>query len=141
MGQRPESVTVIAWILIVFCGFGLMGCVVAWTMHDWPMMQPLVTLYRVPYPVILAAAATSMAIHMACAVAILLRQSWARHVYVVTAMLMTGFSAWVTPWPQFVLPSFIFPVVATMLLYRPLANRWFEGKDAAATLNAGSRTG
>ena len=123
---RPESVTVIAWILIVFCGFGLLGCTVAWTMHDWPMMQPILASYRLPYPVILAVSVAGMLLHLCCAVAFLLRQGWARHVYIVSALLLSGFSAWVIPWPQFVLPSLVFPVVASMFLYRPAANRWFD---------------
>lgn len=134
---RPESVTVIAWLLIVFGGFGLMGCLAGWTMHDWPMMRPLFASYRLPYAVVLAVATSSLILHVFCAVAMLLRQGWGRHVYIVSALLMTGFSAWVTPWPQFVLPSLVFPVVASMLLYRPLANRWFEGRgDQVAEASA-----
>ena len=128
---RPESVTVIAWLLIVFGGFGLMGSVVAWTMHDWPMMQPLLSAYRLPYTVVLAVSVVSMVLHMACAVAFLMRLGWARHVYIVSAFMMSGFSAWVIPWPQFVLPSLIFPVVATMFLYRPMANQWFAATEVA----------
>lgn len=130
MNQRPESVTVIAWLLIVFGGFGLMGCLVAWTMHDWPMMQPLLAAYRLPYPVVLAVSATGIVLHLCCAVAFLLRQGWARHVYFLSAIFIAGFSAWVIPWPQFVLPSLVFPVVASMFLYRGAANRWFDEKEA-----------
>ena len=132
MAQRPESVTVIAWLLIVFGGFGLMGCLVGWTMKDWPMMQPIIASYKVAYPIMLGAALASLSIYMLCAVGLLLRQGWARHVYLVTAFSMIGFSTWATPWPQFVLPSLIFPVVATMFLYRPAANRWFAGEDGPA---------
>lgn len=131
MNQRPESVTVIAWLLIVFGGFGLMGCLVTWTIRDWPAMQPLLNTYRVPYLVVLAVAGTCYVIHMLCAIAFLMRQSWARHVYVLTAMAMLGFSLWTSPWPQFVLPSLVFPIVASMLLYRPAANSWFDEKDLA----------
>ena len=134
MSQRPESVTVIAWLLIVFCGFGLMGSLAGWTVHDWPMMQPLLASYKEPYPVVLAIAVGCLALHIVCAVALLLRQGWARHVYVASALLMAAYSAWVTPWPQFVLPSLIFPIVASMFLYRPLANQWFAS-EAAATAN------
>lgn len=132
MTQRPESVTVIAWLLIVLGAFGLMGCVAAWTMHDWPMMQPLVTAYRVPYAVVIGLSFLSFAIHIACAVGFLMRQGWSRHVYVATAFSMLAFAAWASPWPQFELPSLLFPVVASMFLYRPAASRWFAAPDTAA---------
>lgn len=128
---RPESVTVIAWLLIVFGGFGLMGCLVAWTMRDWPMMQPLLNAYRVSFMVVTAVAGTSYGLHIVCGAGLLMRQSWARHVYVITAMLMLAFSMWTSPWPQFVMPSLLFPIVALMFLYRPNVNRWFDSKDVA----------
>jgi hypothetical protein len=29
-----------------------------------------------------------------------------------------------------VLPSLVFPVVASMFLYRPMANKWFDAREA-----------
>jgi len=126
---RPESVTVIAWLLLIFGAFELMGCLASWTLHDLPMMQPLLATYREPFSVVLAVACAGVTIHIFCAIAFLMRQGWARHVYVVTALAMTAFSAWVSPWPQFAVPQLLFPVVASMFLYRPIANRWFDGGD------------
>ena len=132
MSQRPESVTVIAWLLILLGAFGLMGCVAAWTMQDMPMMHALVTAYRVPYSVVIGLACSSFVVNIGCAVGFLMRQGWARHVYVVTALAMLVFGAWASPWPQFELPSLLFPTVASMFLYRPLANRWFDAQETAA---------
>ena len=130
MSQRPESVTVIAWLLIIFGAFGLLACVTAWSMRDWPMLQPMIAAYREPYPVIMAMDVVYIAIQLLCAVALLLRQGWGRHLYLVSALLMAGFAAWVAPWPLFVLvPSLFFPLMATMFLYRPAANQWFAGED------------
>jgi hypothetical protein len=132
MSQRPESVTVIAWLLIVLGTFGLMGCLTAWSMRDWPVMQPLLASYRLPYAVVLGVAASSLAVHMLCAVALLMRVGWSRHVYFITALAMVGFSLWVSPWPQFTVPSVLFPAVASMFLYRGAANRWFAAQEPAA---------
>jgi hypothetical protein len=132
---RPESVTVIAWLLIIFGAFELLACMVTWSMKDWPNMQPIMAAYRLPFGLMLAAAAASIAIYMLCAVALLLRQGWARHVYVASALAMAAFSAWASPWPLFAMvPSLFFPLVATVFLYRPAANRWF---DAHETIEAG----
>jgi hypothetical protein len=131
---RPESVTVIAWLLMIFGAFELMGCLATWTLHDLPMMQPILSTYREPFSVVLGVACAGVTVHIFCAIALLMRQGWARHVYVVTALAMTAFSAWVSPWPQFALPQLLFPVVASMFLYRPIANQWFAemGRSVAA---------
>lgn len=128
---RPESVTVIAWLLIIFGAFEMMGCLASWTLHDQPAIQPLLATYREPFAVVLAVAGAGVTIHLLCAIAFLMRRGWARHVYVVTALAMTAFSAWVSPWPQFALPQLLFPVVASMFLYRDTANRWFASDETA----------
>lgn len=130
---RPESVTVIAWLLIIFGMFELLACMVTWSMRDWPTMQPLLAQYRLPFSMILAVAVAGIVVYLLCAVALLLRQGWARHLYVASALAMAAFSAWASPWPLFALtPSLFFPLVATVFLYRPAANRWFDSGDAAA---------
>lgn len=127
---RPESVTVIAWLLIIFGAFDLLACMVTWSMRDWPTMRPILAQYRIPFEVILAVAAVSIAIYFFCAVALLLRRGWARHLYVATALAMAAFSAWVSPWPLFAMvPSLFFPLVAMVFLYRPAANHWFAHAD------------
>jgi hypothetical protein len=129
---RPESVTVIAWLLILMGCFGLLSCLAVWTMRDSPQLHPLWTAYRLPYWVVLAVMAANLVLHILCAVGLLMRVSWSRHVYLVSAMLMVGFSLWVSPWPQFEVLSLIIPVLASMFLYRPAANRWFAEQETAS---------
>lgn len=131
---RRESVTVIAWLLIVFSSFGLLSLLMTWSMRDWPMLQPTLALYRVPFPATPVIALISVSVHLACAVGLLRRIGWARHVYVATALAMVGFSMWdmPSPWPLFAVPALIFPIVAAVFLYRPAANNWFAGEDAPA---------
>ena len=130
---RPESVTVIAWLLIIFSVFDSLACAVTWSMRDLPAIQSLLTAYRVPFAVVLAVSVAGVAVYLLCAVALLLRQGWARHVYIVSALILAGFSAWASPWPLFALtPSLVFPLLATVFLYRPAANRWFEAQETIA---------
>ena len=132
MSQRPESVTVIAWLLIIFSAFDLLACMVTWSMKDLPALRPMLAAYRLPFGLLIAVMVACIAVYLFCAVALLLRQGWARHVYVVSALAMAAFSAWASPWPLFAMvPSLFFPLVAMVFLYRPAANRWFETPEAA----------
>jgi hypothetical protein len=128
MTDRPESVTVVSWIVIVFCCIGLLALPLAWSMRNWPMLQPMLAQYRLPYSTVMLIAIVHVGIHLACAVAWLWRLGWARHVYVLTAVTGTAFTLWATPWPLFVLPSCVYYAVVMALLYRPVANRWFKGQ-------------
>ena len=125
--------TVIAWLLLVFGVIGLPACLMGWFMRDWPMLQPLLATYRVPYPVTIEVAMLSISIQMLCAVGLLFRLGWTRHVYVVTALATTGFSMWAMPWPWpvFALSGVLLPIVAAVFLYRPASNHWFAGEDSA----------
>lgn len=131
MSRRPESVTVIAWLLLVFGVIGLPAYLMAWFMRDWPMLQPLLATYRLPYPLTMELGMLGISIQMLCAVGLLFRLGWARHVYVVTALATTGFSIWAmpTPWPLFAVPGVLIPIVAAVFLYRPAANRWFSAQE------------
>lgn len=134
MGERPESVTVIGWLLVVFGAFGLLGCLLGWSIRDWPALQQTLASYHYPlsFQTMMEIGILGTTVRLLCAVGILRRMGWTRHLYLAWSVLMAAYALWIGPWPLFVLPSILFSLVVAVLLFRPAANRWFAGEDVAA---------
>lgn len=129
---RPESVTVIGWLLVVFGAFGLLGCLFSWSVQDSPVIQQSMYMYHFPlsYRTMLLVGLAGGVVHMLCGGALLRRMGWARHVFAVWMVPATVYGIWIAPWKLFAVPSILLAVAAVVFLYRPAANRWFAG-DAA----------
>jgi hypothetical protein len=133
MEERPESVTVIGWLLVVFGALGLLGCLAMMPMRDLPMIQQSMTLYHYPvsFQTMMVVGVAGTAMRLLCGVAFLRRLGWARYVFVLCELPLLTYTAWVTPWPIFVIPSVLLMLAAVVFLFRPAASHWFAGEDAA----------
>lgn len=131
MDERPESVTVISWILLVFSAFDYLGCGLIWVMRDLPAMQQMMARYPISIMTMMWVSVAGVTICAICAVGFLKRIGWARHVYLGWAAAMLVYGYWNSPYPLLLIPNVVFTVVLLVLIYRPVANRWFAGKPAA----------
>ncbi len=127
MQERPESVTVIGWLLIIFGAMGFLTCLMSWSMRDMPMIQQSMAMYHYPisFQTMMLVGLIGTALRLFCGVAFLWRLGWARYVYVVCEVPLISYTAWITPWPVFVIPSILLTLAAIAFLFRPKANSWF----------------
>ena len=133
MTARPVSVTAISWIQIVFIIIGAIGLLMTFLFFDNPMMQDAFAKNHAPVWVQLTMSSVSLVITLACAIGFLMRQNWARYVFVVWSVIgivytfvVTAISTWI------LIPGLILPVVTVVIVFLPNANRYFTGKDDPA---------
>ena len=126
MSARPTSITVIAWILIVLGGFGLLGMLMfAGMMHN-PLVQQTLEASRVPAPVQLAIGFAGTLVYVVSGVALLLRQGWARYLYAVWGLASFAYTLYSTPYPSVLfIPSVVLYLVFLFFLFRKTSRTWF----------------
>lgn len=140
MSERPERVTVVSWIVLVFSAFGIMGLFMMGALSrlapgDNPMFDRYVN-HAVPLPVQTAIMGVHIVVVVLCAVGFLRRVGWARHVYVAVNVVMLTYSAWLNaqlpfmPWS--LLAGMILPVAVCWCVYSKPSRDWFDGKAEPA---------
>jgi hypothetical protein len=121
-------------MLMVFGAFGLLGCLMSWSMQDWPVIQQSMAAYHFPisYRTMVEVSVASGVVHLLCGAALLRRMGWARYLFVAWTVPATVYGLWIAPWKLFAIPSLVLAIAAVVLLFRPAANRWFAGKEDTA---------
>jgi|GEM_PF-4211704 len=146
MSERPERVTVVSWLLLVFSAFGLLSLMLTFPMLKGmgsdPSMQPFIQAYLdripVPLPVHFALLGVAAAIPPFCAVGFLRRWGWTRTLYVSVAFLGGAYGIYINPYSLwFMLPGLLLPIGVLYCVYSTPARNWFAGKDSAAEAAAG----
>lgn len=133
MPARPLSVTVIAWILIVFGAFGLLGVLSVALLWDLPMLQQSFARIHVPLALQVAVGLVGVAVRLGCGTALLFRQNWARFLYAVWSVIALGYAVVASPYTLWLLvPPLVFVLVVVYFLFRPAAQQYFGGPTEAA---------
>lgn len=134
MPVRPLSVTVIAWILIVFGLFGLLGVLMLLAMSGSPIMQASLARAHTPLPVQLTLGTFGSLVQLLCGIALLFRQNWARFVYAGWAVIGLAYTVITSPYTLWLIaPSLVFVLVVVYFLFRPAAQQYFSGATVAAS--------
>lgn len=132
MPARPMSITVVAWILIVFGVLGLLGMLMTLGLSGSPLMQASFARSHVPLSVTLSVGTFNSLVGLVCGIALLYRQNWARYLYTVVAVIGLAYSVITSPYSLWLLvPSLIFTLVIVYFLFRPVAGRYFSGEMPA----------
>ena len=128
MKNRPTSVTVIAWVLIVMGGISLISTTV---MINNPMAHDLMSKSPIPIPVQYAMSYIGSLIMIVSGIAMLGGRNWARFLYVVWSAI--GFAIGITTSPMKValIPGFVVFVVIAFFLFRPKATQYFSPSESA----------
>jgi len=127
---RPESVNVTAWVVLVFCAFGYLGCLMIWSFRDIPQMMQMYARMHISPANYSALLIIHVTIDALCAVGFLFRVGWARHVYAASGTAMVVYAFWTSPYPLFAIPSALYVVGVTTVLFLPKNNQWFAGRTA-----------
>lgn len=138
MRTRPTSITVIAWILILWGGISLITMtlvinngMIDRVMVDNPAARELMNKSLIPIPVQYAVAYTDFLIRLVAGVAMLKGQNWGRWLYVVGAAAGFLIGIITSPLKVAMIPGFVVFVVVTIFLFRPKANQYFADQESA----------
>jgi hypothetical protein len=130
MKQRPTSITVIAWILIVVTAINLVSSTVTVSLNN-PMIKELMAKSPLPVPVQYAMLYLGLAVMLASGVGMLKGGNWARWLYVIWTVIGTVVGLATSPMKAMMIPGILVFFVVVFFLFRPVANRYFSAETTA----------
>ena len=125
MEKRPLSLTIIAWILIIF---GLFGLYSAATMSSNPMVVKMLANSPVPLIFNQIWSVIGCIVGFVCAYGILKGMPWSRVLYLVWGILSLAVGAYISPIKYVLVFSLIILVVICAFLWTNAANDWFQAR-------------
>lgn len=122
MGERPKSITVIAWFLIVT---GAISIFTSLTGLNNPMVKELMAKSPLPISLQYIMLFVGLAVTITSGIGMLKGQGWARFLYVVWGV--SGFLVGLVTSPMKVamIPGLVVFAIMTFFLYRPASNQYF----------------
>lgn len=127
--ERPTSLTVIGWLLIVFGAFGLFGTAM---LPSNPMATEVLASSPLPLSAHLAIGAIGGIISLACGYGVLKGLGWSRLLYAGWCIIGVILSLYSMPFNSIMLLSWLLQAVIIFFLFRPAANAWFGGTATAS---------
>lgn len=126
MKERPTSITVIAWILIVMAGLSLITS--AFYMNN-PRARELMGRSPIPIPVQYLMTYVGLLVTLICGIAMLKGQNWARILYVIWYIIGFVVGIATSPMKVAMIPGSVVFVVIAFFLFRPIANEYFTASE------------
>jgi len=128
MAQRPTSMTVIGWLLIVFGTFGVIGMLM---LPNNPVAVKMLEQSPLPLSVHMAIGAIGALVSAACGYGVLKGLGWSRLLYTGWFIGAIAIALITTPFNSLMLLGWLLNAVVIFFLFRPAANAWL-GQGAAA---------
>lgn len=125
MQKRPLSLTIIAWVLIVFGLFGLYG---AATMGSNPAAAKMLAGSPVPLIVNQVWGVIGCIVSFIVAYGIFKAQPWSRVLYVVFTVIQILVGLYISPMKSLLVFSLVILVVISIFLFSEKANDWFAAR-------------
>lgn len=123
MGERPKSVTIIAWFLIVS---GVISVFTSLSSLNNPMVKELMSKSPLPIPLQYAMMIIGLAVSVICGIGMLKGQGWARLLYVTWGAIGILISLITCPSKTVIIPGLIIFIIIAFFLYRPASNQYFS---------------
>ena len=123
MPSRPQSLTVVCWILIVLGPLAILPLFMG-TMHD-PHVVELMNKSPFPVSVQYALMCSGALVTSGSGVMMLYRQNWARLLYVGWSIVGIIIGLTTSPIKIMLLPGIVVFAVIALFLFRPAANAYF----------------
>ena len=127
--ERPTSITVIAWILIVLSALGLLVSV---AMMNNPDVMDALAKSKLGAGTQQMLGIVSSVISIVCGYGMLQGKNWSRLLYVITGVIGAAINFYAMPMGGAQLLGLAIFVVIIFFLYRPAANAWFGGAQTAS---------
>ena len=128
--QRPTSLTVIGWILIVFGVFGLLATLMV---TSNPVATRMLEQSSIPVSVHVAISAIGGLISIACGYGVLKGLGWSRLLYTAWILITAAVTLVSMPFTSFMIVGWLIQAVIIFFLFRPEAGAWFGGSGATAS--------
>lgn len=125
--QRPTSLTIIGWYLIVMAVLGALGLLL---MRNNEMVVATMQQSSVSPSVQLAFGAVGCLVSAACGYGILKGLGWSRLAYVGWIVISIVFSLASAPFSSLMVVGWVIQALIIFFLFRPAANAWFGGSAA-----------
>lgn len=123
MKERPTSVSVISWILIVMSGISLVASLF---MMNNPMAQEMMAKTPIPIPVQYAMLYVGLSVSITCGIFMLRGANWARLLYVGWSTIGFVISFATSPARATLVPGVVVLGVIVFFLFRPAASAFFK---------------
>jgi hypothetical protein len=128
MNQRPKSITVICWILIIM---GAISIVSSTLSLNNPIAKELMAKSPIPVNIQYAVMYIGLLIMLVSSVAMLKRQNWARLLYVGWSIIGFIIGIATSPMKAAMIPGLIVFLIIVFFLFRPKANEYFKATEVA----------
>ncbi|MFH1440926.1 MAG: hypothetical protein ABIH18_02630 [Candidatus Omnitrophota bacterium] len=122
MGERPKSITVIAWILIVA---GTISVFTSLSSLNNLMVKEIMSKSPLPVSLQYAMMYIGLAIMVVSGIGMLKGQGWARLLYVVWGAIGFLVGLLTSPMKVAMIPGLIVFAIVVFFLYRPASNQYF----------------
>jgi hypothetical protein len=126
MNERPKSITVVCWFLIISVAFSLIA--IPWTINN-PITQKIMAQSAIPISLQYAMMFVGLFITLLCSIAMLKRQNWARILYVVWNIIVIIYGIATSPMKAMAIPGLIVILIIAFFLFRPKANEYFKATE------------
>lgn len=126
--QRPISLTIIAWFLIVTSAIGVLGMLM---MQNNPIAEQMYANSPLPVSAHIAIGIVGALITLAVGYGILKGLNWSRFLYVGWGLISFVISFMTMPVTSIIGLSIAFFAIICFFLFRPAANEWFKGAATA----------
>jgi hypothetical protein len=124
MKNRPTSITVICWILIIMGGISL---VVTTINLNNPTVEELISRSPIPVTVQYAIMYVGLLVTLVSGIAMLKGRNWARYLYIVWGVVGFMFSLATSPMKTAMIPGLVVFIIMAFFLFRPKAKAYFTG--------------
>ncbi|MCI5165639.1 MAG: hypothetical protein D3903_05970 [Candidatus Electrothrix sp. GM3_4] len=123
MKDRPKSITIISWLLIIISVISIASTVFT---YDNPEVVKMMELSGVSTTLQYILIAIGMAITISCSVLMLKAKSIGRIIYIGWTVISLLIGLFTSPAKAMMVPGLVFFVIITFFLFRPKANEYFS---------------
>lgn len=122
MQQRPTSLTVIGWLLIVLGGLALLGMLMV---AGNPVATQMLEQSPLPVSAHLAIGVIGGLISIACGYGVLKGLGWSRLLYTGWILVSVAITLATMPFTSLMVFGWVIQAIIIFFLYRPEAGAWF----------------
>ena len=124
MKNRPTSITVICWILIIMGGISLVTSTI--NLNN-PIAEELMSRSPIPVTVQYTILYIGLLVMLVSGIAMLKGRNWARYLCVVWFVVGFMFSMATSPMKAAMIPGLVFFIIMAFFLFCPKAKAYFTG--------------
>ncbi len=128
MNQRPKSITIVCWFLIISAGISLVTSTLS---LNNPITRNIMAKSLLSINIQYIIMYSSLVISIVCGIAMLKGQNWARLLYIAWQVIGSIIGIAASPMKALMIPGIIIFLRIAFFLFRPKANEYFKITETA----------